>query len=146
MNASDLDPQKYGELLAGALPRVIDTPEEHEHFLTLAEALMDKGDALTREERKLLELLVFLIESFERQVEAEDDEPETEEVETVPEPHETLKRLLDSRGWEEGVLNDIFGNPLLVREVLSGRRAISRGQAKGLGKLFRVPQKLFERG
>lgn len=72
----------------------------------------------------------------------EGDEEEEAETE-IPLPHETLKRLMESRGWEDLVLNDIFGNPRLVSEALAGKKAITKGQAKALGKLFRVPPKLF---
>lgn len=134
------DSSKYGQLLAEVLPGMIESPEEHERLLTIAEGLMDKGEALSPEERKLLELLVLLIELFEREVEGdEEEEAETE----IPLPHETLKRLMESRGWEDLVLNDIFGNPRLVSEALAGKKAITKGQAKALGKLFRVPPKLF---
>ena len=149
MDQEPLNNQAYAELLAGALPCVIETPEEHERLLTAAEHLMDKGDALSREERKLLEMLVLLIEVFEREVEeseAADPDEEAdiqEETQTAPEPHETLQRLLKARGWDSIVLNDIFGNPKLSGEVLNGRRPISKGQAKELGKLFQVPPKLF---
>jgi antitoxin component HigA of HigAB toxin-antitoxin module len=37
-----------------------------------------------------------------------------------------------------------FGNPHLAREVLAGKRPISRGEAKELGNFFRVPPKLFQ--
>ena len=144
MDEQPIDLKIYGELLASALPCTIESPEEHERLLTAAEALMDKGDSLSREERKLLELLVLLIEVFEREVEEQEEETQAEsEAEGHPEPHESLARLLESRGWEQGVLNDIFGNPMLVAEMLAGRRAISKGQARALGKLFKVPPKLF---
>lgn len=138
MEETPLNTQLYGELLIRALPCVIDTPEDHERLLTFAEELMDKGDTLNREERKLLEMLVLLIEVFEREVE----EQEEDEVK-IPAPHETLQRLMEARHWEPMALNDIFGNPKLSAEVLEGRKSISRGQAKELGKLFRVPPKLF---
>ncbi len=140
MDDQPIDLSKYGELLLRALPCMIESEEEHDRMLTSAEALMDKGDALSPEERKLLELLVLIIEVFEREVEEQEEETE---VEGEPEPHETLSRLLTSRKWEREVLNDIFGNPMLAAEVLAGRRAISKGQAKALGKLFKVPPKLF---
>ncbi len=127
---------------------MIDTLEEHERLLTIAEALMDRGAALSREERKLLELLVLLIQTFENQVlDSEVGEDDEEEEDTgkapLPQPHETLQRLMESRHWEHDALVDIFGNPHLAGEVLAGRRPISKGQAKALAKLFRVPVKLF---
>jgi antitoxin component HigA of HigAB toxin-antitoxin module len=109
---------------------------------------MDRGAALTGEERKLLELLVMLIQAFENRVvkveapDDDDDEDGTTEA-PLPRPHETLQRLMQSRGWDPEVLIDVFGNPHLVAEVMAGRRDISRGQAKALAKLFRMPVKLF---
>ncbi len=136
MSDAGFDKQKYGELLAAALPVVIDNLEDHERLLTAAEALMDKGDSLSNEERKLLELLVVLVEIFENEVEEADGQPQ-------PLPHETLQRLTEGRGWGPDVLNDIFGNPKLTEDALAGRKAITKGQAKALGKLFDVPPKLF---
>jgi HTH-type transcriptional regulator/antitoxin HigA len=133
---SEFDAQKYGELLARTLPVVIDNLQDHERLLTAAETLMDRGDDLSAEERKLLELLVVLVEIFEHEVEEADEQPQ-------PLPHETLQRLMESRSWSAEALNDVFGNPKLTAEVLSGRKAISKGQAKALGKLFDVPPKLF---
>ena len=154
MDELTIDLQKYGQLLAEAAPGIIESPEEHERLLTLAEALMDKGDRLTAEERKLLELMVVLIEIFEREVEAaegegegegdDDDQPEPANH-PAPFPHETLERLLKARDWGSEVLNDIFGNPRLAADALAGRKTISRGQAKALGQMFRVPPKLFLR-
>lgn len=139
-----LDLERYGALLAETRPCVIETPEDHDRLLTAAETLMDKGDQLSLEERKVLELLALLIEVFEAEVEAEDDDASDEpEPEETPGPHQILQRLLDARGWEPTTLNDIFGNPALTSEVLAGRRAISKGQAKALGKLFQTPPKLF---
>ena len=127
---------------------MIDSPEEHERLLTIAEGLMDRGAALSREERKLLELLVLLIQTFENSIaEGEGDDDDQDEEDTskapLPQPHETLQRLMDARHWEHDALIDIFGNPYLAGEVLAGRRPISKGQAKALAKLFRVPVKLF---
>lgn len=136
MDNPELDAQRYGELLAQTLPVVIDNLQDHERLLTAAEALMDRGESLSNEERKLLELLVVLVEIFENEVEEAGEQPQ-------PFPHETLQRLMESREWSSDVLNDIFGNPKLTAEVLSGQKAISKGQAKALGKLFDVPPKLF---
>ena len=134
--------------MANTLPGVVDTPEEHERLLTIAEELMDRGAELSTEQRKLLELLVLLIQAYEHQVlenesADEEDDGENEATDPLPRPHETLGRLMESRGWNSDVLIDIFGNPHLVAETMAGRRPISRGQAKGLAKLFRVPVKLF---
>jgi len=136
-----VDERRYGELLAEHRPRLIETPEEHERLLTLAETLMEKGDDLSAEEEHLLALLVLLVEAYETHGSEDDEEAETQETDT--QPHDTLRRLMTSRGMELHDIADIFGNPHIAREVLEGQRPISRTQARHLAKFFRVPEKLF---
>ncbi len=142
----DLD--RYAELIATARPVLIETPEEHDHMLSLAETLMEKGDNLSPEEEKLLSLVVVLIEAFESQVEGDGDEDDEEDdgIAEPPQPHETLQRLMAARDLSPQDLTDFFGNPQAVREVLEGRRPITRGQAKRLADYFRVPFKLVRAG
>jgi HTH-type transcriptional regulator / antitoxin HigA len=136
-----MDEQRYGALLAEARPRIIETSEEHDRMLAFAEALMEKGDALGEEEQQLLALVVLLIEAYEIHFANEDeDEGETE---PPPAPHVTLERLMFSHGLAVDDVAHVFGNPHVAREVLEGKRDISRRQAKELGKFFRVPARLF---
>ena len=139
-----MDDERYGRLLAEIRPGLIETPEEHDRMLTAAEQLMEKGADLSEEESKLLELLVFLIKSFEDSVLAGEEDDEDDEPEAVQAlPHETLGRLMEARGLDMHDIEHVFGNPAIAREALSGSRKISRGQAKALGQLFQVPPKLF---
>jgi HTH-type transcriptional regulator/antitoxin HigA len=140
-----MDEARYGQLLAEIRPALIETPEEHDRMLTTAESLMEKGPALTAEEQRVLELLVFLIKSFEDSVLAEesgdDDEDEPEPVNALP--HETLKRLMEARSLQPPDIQHVFGNPAACRDALAGTRKITRGQARDLGQFFQVPYKLF---
>lgn len=138
-----VDSEKYSELLALHRPVVIETAEEHEHMLTVAESLMEKGESLTVEEHKLLTMVVLLVEAFEVSILQEDDEEEDGEQAEPPAPHDTLRRLIEARGLEAADLIDIFGNPQAAREALEGKRPITRGQGKELGRFFGVPDKLF---
>ncbi|MEJ7606418.1 MAG: hypothetical protein WKF37_09140 [Bryobacteraceae bacterium] len=138
-----MDEHRYGELLAQFRPRLIESGEEHERLLTIAETLMERGEQLGAEEEQLLSLIVLLIEAFESYV-LDEEEPEDEAAEQPLLPHLALQRLMESHRLELQDVADVFGNPHLTREVLQGTRAISRNQAKQLGKLFRVPPKLFE--
>lgn len=137
-----MDENKYGKLLAEHRPRLIETPEEHERLLTLAETFMEKGDVLSAEEEHLLALIVLLVEAYETHGSEEDDE-EAESPQTAPSPHDTLRRLMTSKGIDLHDIADIFGNPHIAREVFEGQRPISRSQARQLAKFFRVPEKLF---
>ncbi len=141
---TNMDDARYGQLLAEVRPGLIDSPEEHDRLLTAAEQLMEKGSALSEEENKLLELLVILIKMFENSVLAEEEEDEGEDEPASALPHETLGRLLQARGLETSDIEHVFGNPAACREVLSGAKKISRGQAKALAKLFQVPSRLFQ--
>ena len=140
-----MDPERYGQLLAEVRPGLIDSPEEHERLLSAAEQIMDKGEGISPEEEKLLALLVFLIETFEAEVQGAGDEDDDDDgvFEPAP-PHETLRRLMEGRGLDIADVADIFGNPHHARDAVSGRRPISGGQAKQLAKFFRVPVKLFK--
>lgn len=137
-----MDEQRYGALLADARPRIIETAEEHERLLALAESLMEKGDDLPEEEERLLALIVLLIEAYEV-TSAADDEEEQAEAEEPPAPHVTLQRLMYSHDIKLDDVAHVFGNPHLAREVIDGKRAISKRQAKDLAKFFRVPARLF---
>lgn len=139
--------ERYAALLATARPSIIGSPEEHERLLNEAEALMEKGNVLAPEEVKLLSLLVFLIESYEAGLDEDEDREDEQEEPAVtmnpPEPHETLQRLLQARTLELSDVEHVFGNSHLAREVVTGQRSISRGQARELAKFFQVPAKLF---
>ena len=140
-----MDEERYGEVLSQIRPRIIETPEEHDRLLSVAEALMEKGDALSEEEREALALVVLLIEVFEANIRADEDEEQGEDEadEQVATPHVALARLMSSHGIELHDIAPIFGNPSIARDVLDGKRPISRSQAKELGRYFRVPEKLF---
>jgi HTH-type transcriptional regulator/antitoxin HigA len=142
-----MNEEKYGELLREIRPRLIDSAEEHERLLSVAESMMEKGDSLSEEEREALALIVLLIEAFESQIlDESDDESEDadDEDEAPPSPHVALQRLMGSHNLEIGDIAPIFGTPHQAREVLEGKRPISKNQAKELARYFSVPPKLFQ--
>jgi HTH-type transcriptional regulator/antitoxin HigA len=52
-------------------------------------------------------------------------------------PGEAIKEELGARGWSQVELADIMGRPAqVVRELVSGKRAITPETAKGLGAAF----------
>ena len=64
--AKKINRERYGSLLADALPTVIRTKAENDYYLAVVEKLMQKEAALSKEETALLDLLSLLIETFER--------------------------------------------------------------------------------
>jgi HTH-type transcriptional regulator / antitoxin HigA len=125
---------QYGELLKVLGPKVIETEQENRLALKLAERLMEKGDAgRSREESAVLELLAALIERFEQKAYPIPD----------AEPREVLRELMEHNAMKAIDLSAILGSRSKVSEILSGKRSISKGQAKRLGERFHVSPALF---
>lgn len=126
------DQTKYRQLLAETLPQVIDSEQEYERILTVTEQLHFKKDR-TLEEQKLYQLLVTLVELYETE-----HYPISEAA-----PHEILQHIMESSGIRQADLVGILGSSGVVSEVVNGKRAISKSQAKALADRFKVSPELF---
>jgi HTH-type transcriptional regulator/antitoxin HigA len=122
----------YAELLAKSLPRPIRAETERARFAETLLAL-DERDDLSPEEEALAEVLTLLIEDYE-----EKHYP----LPQVP-PNESLNALMEERGLKHKDIWPVLGNKGAATEVLSGRRSISKTQAKRLAEFFHVPIDLF---
>lgn len=128
-----INSRQYGRLLSKALPTIIRTEEENERALSLVEKLFAKGDDLSFEENALLELLVKLIADFE-----EDYYPIRDAT-----PQEVLVEMMAARGLKQKDLTEVFGSKSRASEAISGKREISKSQAKALAEFFNVSVELF---
>jgi len=128
-----VDPKRYGRLLARKLPAVIRTEEENERLIGELEQFDKRGEELTPEEREYSELLTVLIEAFEEANYALEGST----------PDSRLRSLMEEHGLRQCDLLDVFGSRGIASEVVNGKRAISRAQAKKLAELFHVPADLF---
>ena len=126
------DRATYSKLLAEIAPRAIETEEEYDRLLAVVERLTFAKN-LTPEERALYKLLVTLIEVYE--------------TENYPidksEPYEILQHIMESSGTRQADLVGIIGSSGVVSEVVNGKRAISKAQAKALGDYFKISPSLF---
>jgi HTH-type transcriptional regulator / antitoxin HigA len=130
----DLDTRRYGRLLAKALPTVIKSEDENNRMLAIIENLMAKGEHnLTPEEDALLELLIDLVHDYEEKHDPFPPSP----------PHRMVAFLLEQRGLKPSDLWPVLGSKGRVSEILSGKRAISKAQAKTLAAFFHVNVSLF---
>jgi HTH-type transcriptional regulator/antitoxin HigA len=122
----------YAELLAQSLPRPIHTEAEHARF-TASLLALDELEDPSPEEEALAEVLTLLIEDYE------------EKRHPLPRvaPSESLNALMEERGLKHKDIWPVLGNKGAATEVLSGRRSISKAQAKRLAEFFRVPIELF---
>lgn len=95
---------------------------------------MERGEEnLSAEESSLLEMMSILIEDYDRK-----------HYPLPPsEPPKMLAFLLEQRGLEPHDLWPVLGSKSRVSEILSGRRAVSKANAKKLAAFFHVPVDLF---
>jgi len=127
------DRSTYSALLAEIAPKAIDTEEEYDRLLKEAEKLTFTKNC-TPEQTALYKLLVTLIEVYEAENYAIDKS----------EPHEILQHIMESKGIRQADLVDIMKSSIgVVSEVVNGKRAISKAQAKALGDYFQVSPSLF---
>jgi HTH-type transcriptional regulator / antitoxin HigA len=122
---------KYRKLVADVAPAVVETEAENERLLAIIEPMMSRE--LTPEEERLFDLLVKLVEDFE-----ERHYPMGESS-----PTEMLKFLMEQRGLRQRDIVHLFGSSGVASEVINGKRAISKNQAKALAEFFRVSPELF---
>jgi len=134
MTTAVIDEKKYGRLLAKVRPGPIATEDEFDEMVELARQLMEKGEeALSPEEGRLLELLGILVEDYdERHYPLEKADPVT-----------ILKELMDANDLSQNDLAHLFGSKSIVSEVLSGKRSISKAQARKLAERFHTSADLF---
>ena len=67
MDELAIDTLKYGQLLAAAIPGIIETPEEHERLLTLAEAMVRNSlDALVKRDADLARSVLLADDEVDR--------------------------------------------------------------------------------
>jgi HTH-type transcriptional regulator / antitoxin HigA len=126
--------RKYSRLVSKAVPLVIETEVEFERADAEVGRLLKKGyDNLSLEEKRLLALLSRLIEDYEDRTFPAPDSP----------PHRTLQFLMEQNNLRQADLVLIFGSRGRVSEVVNGKRAISKAQAKALGEFFKVSPELF---
>jgi HTH-type transcriptional regulator/antitoxin HigA len=129
----EVDPKRYGRLLARKLPAVIRTGEENERLIAELEEFDSRDDELAPEEREYSELLTVLVEAFE----------DANYALGGSTPDSRLRTLMEEHGLRQRDLLDVFGSRGIASEVVSGKREIGKAQAKKLAEVFHVPADLF---
>jgi HTH-type transcriptional regulator/antitoxin HigA len=129
-----IDPKKYARLANRIVVKAIETEEEHDHMVAAVEHLMDKGEhRLSPEESALLETMAILVQAYN------DRRNPLRQVA----PNEMLAYLMETSGRTTKDLLAVFGTRGRASEALSGKRSISKEQAKKLASLFKVTVDLF---
>ena len=119
-------------MITASESKPIRTEAEHARLTGMLLAL-DERDELSPEEGALAEMLTLLIEDYEEKFHP---------LPTVS-PTASLNALMEERELKHKDIWPILGNKGGATEVLRGRRAISKAQAKRLAEFFRVPVEIF---
>ena len=127
------NPDKYTELLIQHQPKLIRTEEENERALAIVEKLMHRSNR-SLEENELYELLITLIEKFEREFYSPGE---------ASTPHSILLFLMEQQDIKQRDLVDVIGSEEVVAEVIEGKQEITQEQAKAMGEFFKVSSSLF---
>lgn len=134
MSTLTVDPKKYARLANRIVIKAIETEEEYDHMVAAVEQLIDKGEeGLSPEECALLETMAILVQAYD------------DRYHPVPPvaANEMLAYLMETSGRTAKDLLPVFGTRGRVSEALSGKRSISKEQAKKLASVFKVTVDLF---
>jgi HTH-type transcriptional regulator / antitoxin HigA len=122
----------YSQLVAEVTPKVIETEDEYDRFLAIAERLTFQPEQ-SPEESALYDLVTMLIEVYETK------HYPIERSSVL----EVLEHIIESSGIDRDELVQIFGSDESLAKVLSGRDLINNSQAQALGKRFKLSPQIF---
>jgi HTH-type transcriptional regulator/antitoxin HigA len=133
MGVITIDPVEYGQLLANTRPKVIETEAEFRQVMKLLENLTFAARELSPAELALRELLKKLVTDYD------------DRMHPLPkvEARKLVRRLLEQRELKQKDLVPVLGASGTVSDILSGKRSISKTQAKKLAEFFRVSAEYF---
>lgn len=127
------NPDNYSKLLSQYQPKLIRTEAENEKALAIVEELMHRPNRSV-EEDELYELLIILIEKFEREFYAPGEGSTA---------HSMLLFLMEQQEIKPDDLVGVMGNQEVVAEIIEGRQEMTQEQAKAAGEFFKVAPSLF---
>ena len=132
MGLRAINPIRYGELCAEAVPKVIGDDREFDRMTKKLEDLTFRGKS-TAEETALAELLATLIQAYD------------ERHHPLPQlpPHKMISFLMNQRHLRQADLLPVFGSRSAASDVLKGKREPSKAHIRKLSQFFKAPADLF---
>jgi HTH-type transcriptional regulator / antitoxin HigA len=126
--------REYARLIAENVPRVIRTKRDYQRAMAEVTRLARLSDSRSVAQTEYYDLLSTLVAAYER-----------EHISPLPQlsPRDFLKEAMDLRGISQKQISDALGDRAAASAILSGKRQISKAQAKRLAALFRVDAGLF---
>lgn len=127
-----IDNTAYNQLLVKFQPKVIESDEEYTQAHQALLELIRKTER-SPEETAILKLITTLIKEFD----------EKTEVPEASSPQDVLLHLMEENGIRQVDLVGKVGSKGVISEIVHGKRAISKSQAKILAEIFQVSPSVF---
>lgn len=122
------------EILLTDLPFVVQTEEQYNNALAISERLFFNPNRTDLEEQ-ILDVWFLLIEVYEQA---------TFSPGASSTPASILSTLMEAKCLTQAdLVREEIGSRGVISEIVNGKRAISKQQAKKLGELFNVSPALF---
>jgi HTH-type transcriptional regulator/antitoxin HigA len=123
----------YPRLLSKNRPAVIRTAEEHQQRLEEVNRLFAKP-SLTKPEKEYCELLIVLVEDYEKRHFS---------LKAGASSVEVLRALMEANQLQQKDLLPIFKHKGLLSEILRGKRPLSVDHIRALASRFRISADAF---
>ena len=127
--------REYARLLSTRRPQAISTKRAYDAAMREIEELTIRGPKRSAAETEYYRVLCALVGDYERRVGAD-------RWHNVV-PVEALRELMALKDITQSQVAEALGDRAAASSILSGRRQISKAQAKKLGDLFRVDAGAF---
>lgn len=122
----------YAALLSETRPEVIHDQRQNRAYIRRLEELTGKK-SVTPAEKKLIELLVLLIEDFEAKHAPVLDAS----------PVAIIRHLMEANDLRQKDLMEVFGTESIASEILHGKRELTREHIERLSAKFGVSPAVF---
>lgn len=126
---------EYAQLLGTRRPHVISTKRVYDATMREVEALTIRGENRSAAETEYYRVLCALVSDYERHVGDDACRNLT--------PAEAVQELMELKSISQSRVADALGDRAAASSILSGRRQVSKAQAKKLANLFRVDAGIF---
>ena len=115
--------------------KVVKSEDQYRDYVAQAKQLTDNGIAPASAEADRLELLVRLIEVFER------DRFRMQ----YPDPISAIRHVMQERGLRQKDLAPLLGGKNRASEILSGKRSLTLGMVRALSTSLHIPAEILIR-
>jgi HTH-type transcriptional regulator / antitoxin HigA len=127
--------KEYGELLSRRRPHAITTKRAYDSAMREIKVFTMRAELRSTAETEYFRVLYVLVEDYERRAGADRWQK--------LEPLDALRELMELKSISQARVAEALGDRAAASSILSGRRQISKNQARKLAGLFGVDAGIF---